>query len=1018
MEEIKLYDLKYYSKDYLNPEKLKLSKYERIELLIFLIKYLNINSEIKDYYMILGGRSIISRHSFDEGDYLIQNTRILLKTINQVKVYRDELKKYEDEEENKEKLYIRVDNSFLEKEGISNKVKLKKELYLKLLSLKLKYDLPKNRYAFQDEKIYGIKINDEKIELETLSEIIPMKLSKINKKSKGATKIKFEDLVSEAKKIDNVLSKDKPYREVVIKNSKFKILKGSTYVNTKSIEIDNITNIVGQVAAGKSTFSDALVLNLSKRKKKMLIIEPSVRKVLKRSKDFDKLNIKVVPLVGRTSWSEHIERANDGKDFLEDYDSQILTSGCILGGLIKDSDITIKYGEEPCKEVYKFYEQGLNKSQLNLNVKYDCPYYYSCPRTKINRDIIDAEVIVTTTASLINSSIGISEMTLFQYTLENIDLVIVDEAESELKKADEMFAPLVSYDSYIKDTSRVGYDYYKKDLNIRANNEEKDVRNFTRLHTESNEALVKIQNMLKSNKQGIAKSYIITPFTGSKLINICKENELLPKELIKDLDKMVGITTSKKYERIIRDTLDIDKKSELEESFRDYSWGVEDLKEEQVNVVIFIIAVLYFESLYRKISNLVEGNSSLPISTKRILSQWFEVQQRYIPVSPKGNIFALKYKESDDGKYQDLYIIKQFAMGRSMYLRFPWLKLDRKGNPLGPKVLLLSGSSFAPYSFSNHISEPVEYIIEAEEYKREFISKSKFEYIDTGIRVSGSGEFRDNNLRQLVRECKELILDELEEDEKNILMIVNSYSDAEIVKTQLKNILTETDYKEKVSYLVSDHDTEDEEKVKQSKVSGFYNRKSRILVAPAILIERGHNIVDDKGNSAFDVLMFLTRPMGNPNDYISHVPKVNGYIMSMYSESDLSVDNEVFIQMRKNANALYYKLESYKSYGLKNLSEDIQEDIVVSLFVMILQIFGRLCRVGNKEYLKSNAPKVYFLDSAFKGKDENSFDFLNRLVDYLDFLMNSDSTSGEVARTLYEPFYKALKKGRNIYGKR
>lgn len=1019
MKEIKLYDMKYYSKRYLNPDKLKLSAYERIELLIFLVRYLNINSQIKDYYMILGGRGLISRHSFNNGDYLIQNARILLKTINQLKVYNDELEKYEYDEENTEKLYVRKEERFVKRDGVSKKIELKEELYLKLLSLEIKYDLPVNKFAFQDGKRYAIKIEDRIIELEPLSKVIPVKLPEINKKSKGAIKVKVEDLISEADELDKILSKDNPYRKAVIKNNTFKALKENSYVNTKNVDICNITNVVGQVAAGKSTFSDALVTKLSKDKKKILIIEPSVSKVLKRSRDFERLKVKVVPVIGKTSWDEHIEKANDGKDFLGDYDSRILTAGCILGGLVKNHDVAIKYGKEPCKEIYKYYESELTNTQLDLNFKYNCPYYYSCPRTKIQSDIINSDVIVTTTAGLINSTIGISSRTLFQYTLESIDLVIVDEAESELAKADEIFAPMLSFDSYIKDNSGIYFQHYQKDLISRADREEKDTRKFTRFHTESNEVLVKIHSLLKNNKQGIAKTYMKTPFTGKTLIKICEDKNLLPKELVNNLKEMVGFKISKRHEGIIRDALDVNKKRDLYESFVDYNWGIKDeLKEEQVNIIIFILAVLYFEALYRNISNLVEGNDSLPLSTKKILSQRFEFQQRYIPVSPKGNIFALQYIESDDGNYSDLYIVKQFAMGRSMYLRFPWLKLDSYGNPLGPNVLLLSGSSFAPYSFSNHISETVNYIIEAEKYKREFISKAHFEYIDTGISVSGTGEFRDQNLRMLVSECKELILDKLEEGEKNILMIVNSYQDAELVKNQLKEALKETKYKDKVSYLVSDSDKEDKEKVKQSKVSDFYNKNARILVAPAILIERGHNIVDDSGNAAFDVLMFLTRPMGNPNNYAGHVPKVNGYIMSKYSQSNFGIDSEVFGEMRKNTNILYSNLDSGKSYGLKNLREDLQDDIVVTLFVMILQIFGRLCRIGNEEDLKTNAAEVYFLDATFKGAKSSEFDFLNRLVDYLDYLMNSVNTDGEVARTLYEPFYRALKKGRNIYGKR
>ena len=84
---------------------------------------------------------------------------------------------------------------------------------------------------------------------------------------------------------------------------------------------------------------------------------------------------------------------------------------------------------------------------------------------------------------------------------------------------------------------------------------------------------------------------------------------------------------------------------------------------------------------------------------------------------------------------------------------------------------------------------------------------------------------------------------------------------------------------------------------------------------------------------------------------------------------------------------------------------------------MILQIFGRLCRIGREENIKSEPIEVYFLDSSFKSQSEKGFDFLNALIDYLDNLLNIDADM-EIARALYLPFYTALKEGKNIYGKK
>ncbi len=1018
---MKLTDLKYYSKSQLNIDDFEFERFQRVELLLFLVSYLDISGEIDDYYLVLGGRGLICRRSFNNGDYLVQNARILLKTINQKKVYLDELEKYEKHEDNVYRLYIRKDGKFVKAEDASIEAKEREELFLKLLSLEILFTPSETKYGLQDKKRYGIIIDDKTIELKLHKSVHSVGLPKACKKKGGKIKVSIRDLVIEAGIIDEILtSKEKAFRKRVIENNTFKVVEEGKLRGIEEIEILNIINIVGQVGAGKSTFSDALVKRLAECNRKIVVIEPSVNKALRKSEDLVKLGIKAVPVIGASNWKEHINRASDGKDFLRSYDSKILTAGCPLGGLIEELGVTVKYGEEPCSEIFKFYErEETQKNQLNKKVRYKCPYYYMCPKTKIQAEIPNAAVIVTTTAGLSTMTIGISGITLFQHVLDNIDLVIVDEAESELQKLDKIFAPYVPYDDYIRNNGNIPGDHYKKTADNRTSSDTNDCREFIRLHQESDRAFTKIHNLLEKDKQGFSKSSLKKPFSGKMLINECKENEKLPLDICRELEMMIGLKRNRKYRGILQDLVSVKDKADLLESFEDYDWGVkEDLSKEQVNRIIFIGAVLYFEDLYRSISNLVEGNADLPMTTKAILSQRFEFHQRYLPVSPKGNIFALQYKDKDNNGKPDLCVIKQFAMGRSMYLRFPWLKLDSKGNPKGPNVMLLSGSSFAPGSLANHISEPVNYIIEAENFKRDFISKSYFEFLDTDIYVSGSGDKRDKRLRELVAECKELILEKLECKDNNILMVVNSYSDTEVVKTALKDMLKDTEYKDKIAYLVSDSGNEEVNgKIKQSKVSGFSSKGSRILVAPAILIERGHNIVDDKGNAAFDTLIFMTRPMGRPDDYTSHISKVNGYIMEKYSNKNYAISTKVFSNMRKDANVMYNCLD-YHSYNIDDLEPEVKKDIVVTLFVTILQTFGRLCRIGNQENMKVSAPEVYFADAAFKAYKKNGFDVLNELVDYLDEIMKSGCVAGEVAKTLYEPFYNALKKGRRIYAER
>lgn len=53
-----------------------------------------------------------------------------------------------------------------------------------------------------------------------------------------------------------------------------------------------------------------------------------------------------------------------------------------------------------------------------------------------------------------------------------------------------------------------------------------------------------------------------------------------------------------------------------------------------------------------------------------------------------------------------------------------------------------------------------------------------------------------------------------------------------------------------------------------------------ILIAPAMAIERGHNIVDEYGHSALSAVFFMVRPMAVPDDIQQKGSKLNGLVES------------------------------------------------------------------------------------------------------------------------------------------
>lgn len=383
------------------------------------------------------------------------------------------------------------------------------------------------------------------------------------------------------------------------------------------------------------------------------------------------------------------------------------------------------------------------------------------------------------------------------------------------------------------------------------------------------------------------------------------------------------------------------------------------------------------------------------------LSTRFTAQQKILPSSAMGNLFGMK-----NDPQKGLILYRQYAFGRALMDRMPWLRLTDEGQPAGPNVLMLSGSSWADGCLQYHVNVPVKYLLEAEEWKRRKIAESKMIDLGTAIRVSGSGsEEREENLTEVIKKIMGTIEAELRSEGK-LLMIVNSYSEAQTAANYLNRLLSNG---KTVACMCREADEFDENMILRSEIADFSDHSADIMVAPAQAIERGYNIVDKDGHSAFGSVFFLVRPMEVPDEISSKCTKLNGYLER---HCVLSVKENAFdraAKLRSEATRQWSLMERQGKMQLSSLDPVMKLDVTASLFVLILQIFGRLCRITDES---KPAPRVYFADGAFRRSEKNTagYDLLNELIDYLDSMIDNKET-GKIAETLYQPFYEAFKKG-------
>lgn len=196
-----------------------------------------------------------------------------------------------------------------------------------------------------------------------------------------------------------------------------------------------------------------------------------------------------------------------------------------------------------------------------------------------------------------------------------------------------------------------------------------------------------------------------------------------------------------------------------------------------------IITLIFFDKFVMDIGDAYEDSQDITMGYNELVGfirTRFTAQQDYLPSALMGNLFGIKSTNEDD-----VLLFRQYAYGRALLTNLPYLRVNRDGVPIGPHVILLSGSSYAKGSYEYHVNADVSYIIEADKSVRDFIAKTQFVELGLEERVSGSPlETREEILRKVVDKCTQNIISELDKEGK-ILLVVNSFSQAEVVATHL-----------------------------------------------------------------------------------------------------------------------------------------------------------------------------------------------------------------------------------------
>lgn len=833
----------------------------------------------------------------------------------------------------------------------------------------------------------------------------------VEKNCRPPITISIKELLSTAEKMAEICPGDPCF--TILKTNILKEVNGSTVQPCSELTIREVVNMVGMVGAGKSTLIKVLSFWFHQHGLRMTVVVDTVAETLSLQKYLSSLGVAASPLIGRSERMKYINQVSQPDEIcLSASYSQYLTPACLIDGMDEQHDAAIVFGKEPCYLLKKG------------NQHYLCPYFEQCSGTKMLRDCYTASVVVTTVAGFAASRVGTARETFLELAMRDFDLVVFDESDRVQKTLDHFFMPETSFNNYIRECAEDCSAYMK--LSSKHREENLAAQRYDEMQRQSVTVLSCIVKSLHHELGAWRKITYGDPFSALTLLDDLYQTETefkIPHAVYQAIYDLIDMQDE---ERIRQSTLwavlDSSCKSTDEFFFdRMYQLWLTEFGETfsrpeknkarkiQDPRIKLILRLIYFDHFIRGLSDAYEASHETSYGQNELfgfLQTRFRQQQHFLPSALCGNLFGLKKTDEED-----IILFRQFAFGRSLMKDLPYLRTDQHGNPAGPHVILLSGSSWAEGSYEYHVNRPVNYILEADAEKRMFLEKTRF--FESGFleRISGAGDDqRMAQLRSITQKAVDLIVREYERKAGKILLVVNSYAQALEVQQTLETALRKANCSARTCRMISDaiNAPSGEGTVRRGEVSRFAQMNADILIAPAMAIERGHNIVDEYGHSALSAVFFMVRPMAVPDDIQQKGSKLNGLVESHCKRETQESLFAYNARIRQFAARQWNKMCKTKAFGIAELSEDERKDVVATLFVLILQIFGRLARVTD---VSRPAPHVYFIDGAFRRRPEKAedFDCLSELGQYLEKLMTQKESS-EIAKTLYAPFYQAYRK--------
>jgi len=904
---------------------------------------------------------------------LIARLRVLFPTFRNRLAWHDLIQEYQ-EIDLKYRLFEITPEGYLQK-NTPDFIPDRETVYQQILAKPIPFHAVENTFAKPGPFVYQRSIDGEVHEFR--GELFPfpevegkdrrLPLYRPKKRLGGSFPADWIDVAEE---MDETLGGSR-FRDFV-RQSQFKPLAD------KPFQYSGNLHIAGGLGVGKSTFILLETYRLVKKHRaKVGIIEGSVEGVLEKVRELRKLGLKAVPIIGRSNRAGHLaeflysvsKNAENLTALREEAAEELryLSGKCVIHALAEDFAGDQHY---PCAAL----QQDKQRRLL-------CPLYAQCGVIRPELELVDADVWVATAPSVLKSRfspmVDPYRRTYYEAMYQYLDVIFVDEADQVqmafdqafigqydlIGKSDDLFgrlvrstAPRVAGDPGLYSHTLVSnwlshFDYLRNIVNKMYHLLSRSPSLASRLKNRIFHVYRILHDVAKhlwgENYQEQA---------GYKMLSDYAKEPLNHPVLSPIVDQLLNPIDQQRKKTLLAQCL----KAIANEEKR---YEDEPILFQKLEFFLYLARI--DEHLRYLTTNHLYVSPYLNLEEE--IGRMFRTTPRdyhpFIKDSMTGLLLGYRYLVTDGAREGHFKLLEYNGVGRELLK--DWHRIYEDADQWeGPAVVFLSGSSYAPGSHHFHLDIPVHWLL---------ISQREKPWIDQRLRlipdleanrylyVSGTRHREERTLaiQKMVRDLKGTFASELaywRDENRKILLVVNSYEDLEGVREALQS---DPDWKD-CFRLLSRERVEEGQFIPKRFIRDFAQEEADVLAVPLTAVGRGYNILQpDTGRSLFGSVFFLVRPYHVPGDMAYIIPSLHGYLPSYLrtiGSKRLQFEDGIKHLRHKSIQFLEDMVRKPQFWAL--LDEDERRLLSWYTFILVWQMIGRLLRGG------TNA-RVWYVDSKF-----------------------------------------------------